>query len=127
MSSKKLTVLLSLLLFFILSLGLGGCLTHETRLLQNQFGPQAADTRAQPSLIDGYWFSTKAVSPNFGLSMNVSLGNQLANREDLVKPKKLGKPNPMSTVGAVERYQKDQVKALSDISLEAGGQSSNAE
>ncbi|MDR2444262.1 MAG: hypothetical protein LBE31_12190 [Deltaproteobacteria bacterium] len=99
-------------------------MTQNNYLLQNQYGPQFDNTRPPVSPLEGNWLSTKSVSRDFGLATNVSLGQEITDRTELATPKTLGKSNPMASVGAVERYQKGQVRALPEISLEAGGESS---
>lgn len=75
---------------------------------------------------DNYWFSDSAVSKNFAKSTNANMASQAANPNDLVKPEELGAPNPMAASGAVERYQKGEVRKLGKNSAQAGGSSSSS-
>jgi type IV pilus biogenesis protein CpaD/CtpE len=69
--------------------------------------------------LDDFWLSSASVHPDFGAATNYNLGVQAADPERLFQPAALGRPNPMAAVGAVERYQKGQIRALGDQSLEA--------
>ncbi|MDR1608096.1 MAG: hypothetical protein LBT38_06780 [Deltaproteobacteria bacterium] len=111
-------------LFFIslvtLLLGLVGC-AQQTQTLQNQYGPRSTATKAEESPFDDYWFSTRISHPNYAQATNNNLGAQIVDQKDLTEPRKVGNPNPMAAVGAVERYQKGEVRALSETEIEAGG------
>ena len=103
-----------------------GCATQSSSPLQNQYGPAAAATRAPEGVAPDQWFSSLAVHPSFALATNWNLGAQVIDQRELSQPRRLGGPNPMAAVGAVDRYQKGQVRALPETSLEAGGgESSN--
>jgi type IV pilus biogenesis protein CpaD/CtpE len=75
---------------------------------------------AEAGPVDDYWLTRKAIHPSFGMATNYNLSRQVANSDELERPRKLGSPNPMASVGAVERYQKGEVRPLSDQTLEAG-------
>jgi type IV pilus biogenesis protein CpaD/CtpE len=100
---------------------LQGCAAQTTSPLQNQYGPAASATRAAGGTLPDFWFATGAVHPSFALATNWNLGAQVADQRELSATRALGPPNPMAAVGAVDRYQKGQVRALPEASLEAGG------
>jgi type IV pilus biogenesis protein CpaD/CtpE len=86
-------------------------------------GPRLIEPVRGP--LDDYWFSQAAVHPDFGAATNINLGLQVVKPEQLAAPASLGPPNPMATVGAVERYQKGEVRALGEQALEAGQSGEN--
>ena len=112
--------------FLLCAFLLAGCVTHSSSPLQNQYGPAMAATRPPEGLAPNFWFSSLAVHPSFALATNWNLGAQVIDQRELSQPRRLGGPNPMAAVGAVDRYQKGQVRALPETSLVAGGgESSN--
>lgn len=68
-----------------------------------------------------HWYSTQAVSDNFGHATARNLAQQAADPRDLEGQQQLDAPNPQAAVGAVERYQRGSVRPFGDVSLEAGG------
>ena len=74
---------------------------------------------------DNNWYTSRAVNQNYALSTNYNLNSQAADPKDLIKPKELGAPNPQAVVGAVDRYQTGSVRGFNEVSLDAGGSSSN--
>lgn len=76
--------------------------------------------------LDTYWFSSAAVSPEFGKSTNYNFAAQMVHPEELSKPGELGPANPQGAVGPVERYQSGQVRELPDVDLSVGGGSSGS-
>ena len=117
-------ILLVLTLACVISLV--GCASQSSPL-QNQYGPVASSSRAAPAILPDYWFSTAAVHPSFALATNWNLGAQVSDQRELSATRALGPPNPMSAVGAVDRYQKGQVRGLPETSLDAGGGESSTE
>jgi hypothetical protein len=75
---------------------------------------------AERGQLDDSWFTGAAVHPDFGQATNHNLAVQMVDKERLDRPLRLGRVNPMAAVGAVERYQKGEVRALGDQNLEAG-------
>lgn len=74
----------------------------------------------------GYkWYSAQATSSNYGRATAANLAQQAANPGDLTNPRTLDSPNPQAAVGAVDRYQRGEVRPLGEISLEAGGGKQN--
>ncbi|MDR1046029.1 MAG: hypothetical protein LBP33_13125 [Candidatus Adiutrix sp.] len=67
-----------------------------------------------------HWYSSAGVSHGFGASTEWNEASQLADIYELAFPKPIGRPNPLAAVGAVERYQKGQVRPLLSQSIEAG-------
>jgi hypothetical protein len=113
------------ILIFLLSPVFAGC-AQTTSPLQNQYGPNAAATQAKAGFFDNMWFSAKLIHPSFAVATNSNLGLQIVRQDEITKPRSLGQPNPMAAVGAVERYQKGQVRALSEIDVSVGGSSGGA-
>ena len=109
------------------AISLAGCASQTSSPLQNQYGPGASASKAAPAILPDYWFSTAAVHPSFALATNWNLGAQIYDQRELSATRALGPPNPMSAVGAVDRYQKGQVRGLPETSLEAGGGQSSSE
>jgi hypothetical protein len=123
---KSLANNILIMTIFTISSLLVGC-SHQSSHLQNQYGPRAAVTQAKDDFFDDMWFSSKTVHHSFAASTNNNLGSQLVNETELAKPRALGPVNPMAAVGAVERYQKGQVRALSEVSVEVGGGNSSGQ
>lgn len=71
------------------------------------------------------WYSAQATSSNYGRATSANLAQQAANPSDLTNPRTLDAPNPQAAVGAVERYQRGEVRPLGEVSLEAGGGKQN--
>lgn len=67
-----------------------------------------------------HWYSSAAVSQSHGQATEFNLGAQLSSPEELAAPTAIGKANPISATGAVERYQTGQVRGLPEQSIEAG-------
>lgn len=67
------------------------------------------------------WYSTQAVSDNYGHATARNLNQQAANPLDLERPQTIGDPNPQAAVGAVDRYQRGSVRPFGNVSMEAGG------
>jgi hypothetical protein len=116
---KFLTNIMVMAIFFI-SPFLAGC-AQQTSSLQNQQGQRAAATKAKDGVFDDWWFSSKIVHPSFGVSTNANIAAHLVNQAELEKPRALGKVNPMAAVGAVDRYQQGQVRALPEVDVSVGG------
>jgi hypothetical protein len=117
---KSLSFYFSSLTIFLLIPFFAGC-AQQTSMTQNQYGPRAAATQAKPDMFTDYWFNTKVLSPFFALATNSNLGAQIVRQDEITKPRKLGPVNPMAAVGAVDRYQKGQVRALPDVEVSVGG------
>lgn len=83
--------------------------------------------RFAPDKPDVYrsWYESQYADSDFGSSIATGLAQQADNPRDLMQPRQLDAPNPQAAVGAVERYQKGQVRPLAETSLEAGGSTSN--
>ncbi|MDR2366732.1 MAG: hypothetical protein LBF58_01260 [Deltaproteobacteria bacterium] len=120
---KTISNVMVLALVCLAAMALSGCLTQTSSPLQNQYGPAAAYTRASQEPLADFWFDTRVVHPAFGMATNWNLGAQVVDQRELGNSRALGRPNPMAAVGAVDRYQKGQVRALPETSLEAGGNS----
>ena len=71
--------------------------------------------------LDDYWFSAAAVSPNFGLSAKANMAAQMHRPEQSTQPETLDAPNPMGSIGPVERYQSGQGRELRGTSVSSGG------
>lgn len=67
------------------------------------------------------WYSTQAVSDNYGHATSRNLAQQAANPNDLDHPQEIGDPNPQAALGAVDRYQRGSVRPFGNVSMEAGG------
>ena len=76
--------------------------------------------QAEDSFFAPYWFTNKAVNPSFGRAMEANLGKQYVDKYQLDVYEKLGSPNPIAAVGAVDRYQSGKVRGLSDQSVKVG-------
>ena len=74
----------------------------------------------RPTPFAPYWFSSDAVDASFGVSTEANLAAQLAYPNELAMPQRTGSPNPVAAAGAVERYQKGEVRALREQEIEAG-------
>jgi hypothetical protein len=109
-----------LISIFLLSPILVGC-AQKTSPLQNQYGPRASATKAKGNFFDNMWLSAKLVHPSFAIATNNNLGLQIVRQDEITKPRPLGQPNPMAAVGAVDRYQKGQVRALPEMEITVGG------
>ncbi|MDR1658288.1 MAG: CpaD family pilus assembly lipoprotein [Deltaproteobacteria bacterium] len=75
--------------------------------------------------MDDFWLTRKSVHPYFARATNANIAAQVVDKIDLFTPRSLGTPNPMSAVGAVQRYQKGEVREIGEQSLqpgEAGGE-----
>jgi type IV pilus biogenesis protein CpaD/CtpE len=114
--ANKITTIAICLLATILA----GC-ARQTSHLQNQYGARAAATEAKADIFDNIWLSAKIVHPSFAVSTNNNVGSQLVNPAEQASPRSLGPVNPMAAVGAVDRYQKGQVRALPEVSVDVGG------
>jgi hypothetical protein len=113
------------LTILLLSVIFVGC-AQQTSPLQNQYGPRAAATQTQTGVFDNLWLSGRLVHPSFAIATNNNLGLQIVRQDEIIKPRPLGAPNPMAAVGAVDRYQKGQVRALADIDTTVGGSSGSS-
>lgn len=71
------------------------------------------------------WYSAQGTSSNYGRATMENLAAQAARPSDLTNPRTLESPNPQAAVGAVDRYQRGEVRPLGEISLEAGGSKQN--
>lgn len=56
----------------------------------------------------------------FGCSYLSNMRNQIANKQDIYTPSKIGKQNPIATMGSIENYQKGEITPLRDTSLKPG-------
>lgn len=72
-------------------------------------------------LTEGKWYGVRAVSGQLGCSVNANLAAQLVQPAELNTPAQLGAPNAVRAVGAVEAYQRGNVRELNEQKLEAGG------
>ena len=68
------------------------------------------------------WYTDKAVGSQYGYSTYSNLAQQIYRPCDLETPEKFDGANPMAATGALERYQKGQVRALPEHNLDVGGQ-----
>lgn len=76
--------------------------------------------------LDEHWFSSAAVSPDFGSATHYNLYAAAADKSHLDKPAAIGGQNPMAAIGPVERYQSGQVRELRDVSISPGSSSSGS-
>lgn len=113
-----------------LSVGISGC-THAPVFSPYEKPAEIAipdtkpvfDTQNIKARKDDRWYDAKIASKQFGTATGENLRQQAANEQDLSHPRQLGAPNPQAAVGAVQRYQQGAVRALGEVSLEAGGSS----
>jgi hypothetical protein len=84
-----------------------------------------AQRPAETGPLDNFWLTRNAVHPDFAKATNANLAVQAVRPGDLKGRRGIGAPNPMAAVGAVETYQKGEIKALPENSLSAGETGSN--
>jgi hypothetical protein len=70
--------------------------------------------------VDDFWLTRRSVHPDFARATNHNIGAQVSDPGEMNAKTAIGDPNPMSAVGAVERYQKGEVRALQEQTMEAG-------
>ncbi|WP_034301102.1 CpaD family pilus assembly lipoprotein [Herbaspirillum sp. RV1423] len=94
---------------------------HQFEAEFRQTGAVAQGCPASSTWSDGRWFTGQTHTRTFGCSVNANLAAQIVNPRDLVQPERLAAPNPVTTIGAVEAYQRGEAAPLKDQVLVPGG------